>query len=228
MELSQMKMDFLTAVSHDLKNPLSLILAPVSQLMLKTKNPDNKKLLDGVHRNAMKINNLIQEVMTFEKTDDRSDVSELITSQLDLTAFVVRCFNEWKRIEAYKHIEWRLLSATEDFLIQTDAAKLESMLNNLLDNACKYSKPEGAVIELYLKHVEKGVVIMIRDNGIGIKKKDLPFVFSKFYRATTKEAQAIDGTGIGLYLVRNYAEQLGWTVELDSQWMEGTTVTINI
>ncbi|MBD1427337.1 helix-turn-helix domain-containing protein [Sphingobacterium arenae] len=228
MELSQMKMDFLTAVSHDLKNPLSLILAPVSQLMLKTKNPDNKKLLDGVHRNAMKINNLIQEVMTFEKTDDRSEVGELITSQLDLTAFVGRCFNEWKRIDTYKHIEWRLLSAREDFLIQTDAAKLESMLNNLLDNACKYSKPEGAVIELYLKHGEKGIVIMIRDNGIGIKKKDLPFVYSKFYRATTIEVQAIDGTGIGLYLVRNYAEQLGWTVELDSQWMEGTTVTINI
>src|SRR5690606_34122161 len=101
MELSQMKMDFLTAVSHDLKNPLSLILAPVSQLMLKTKNPDNKKLLDGVHRNAMKINNLIQEVMTFEKTDDRSDVSELITSQLDLTAFVVRCFNEWQQMDSY-------------------------------------------------------------------------------------------------------------------------------
>src|SRR5690606_16871533 len=228
MELSRMKMDFLTAVSHDLKNPLSLILAPVSQLMLKTKNPDNKKLLDGVHRNAMKINSLIQEVMTFEKTDDRSDGSELITSQLDLKAFVERCLNEWQQMDSCKHIEWRLSSDREDFLIQTDAAKLESMLNNLLANACKYSKLEGAVIELDLKRGEKGIVITIRDNGIGIKKKDLPFVFSKFYRAATQEVQGIDGTGVGLYLVRNYAGQLGWTVELDSQWMEGTTVTIGI
>src|SRR5690606_15171189 len=107
MELSRMKMDFLTAVSHHLKNPLSLILAPVSQLMLKTKNPDNKKLLDGVHRNAMKINGLIQEVMTFEKKEERSGMGELITSQLDLKAFVERCRDEWKQVDMYKHIEWR-------------------------------------------------------------------------------------------------------------------------
>ncbi len=228
MELSRMKMDFLTAVSHDLKNPLSLIMAPVSQLMLKTKNPDNKKLLDGVHRNAMKINNLIQEVMTFEKIDDRSDVGELITSQLDITAFVERCVDEWKQLDLYKHMEWRLVSDIPNFLIQTDAAKLESMLNNLLSNACKYSKSEGAIVELYLGRSEKGIVFTIRDNGIGIKKKDLPYVFSKFYRAAADEVQAIDGTGVGLYLVRNYAGQLGWTVELDSQWMEGTTVTMEI
>ena len=228
MELSKMKMDFLTAVSHDLKNPLSLILAPVSQLMLKTKNPDNKKLLDGVHRNAMKINGLIQEVMTFEKKEERSGMGELITSQLDLKAFVERCRDEWKQVDMYRHIEWRLVADTEGLLIQTDVSKLESMLNNLLANACKYSKPEGAVVELYLNENEKGIVITIRDNGIGIKKKDLPYVFSKFYRAATEEVQAIDGTGVGLYLVRNYAGQLGWTVELDSQWMEGTTVTINI
>ncbi|NGM65830.1 helix-turn-helix domain-containing protein [Sphingobacterium sp. SGR-19] len=228
MELSRMKMDFLTAVSHDLKNPLSLILAPVSQLMLKTKNPDNKKLLDGVHRNAMKINNLIQEVMTFEKIDDRSDVGELITSQLDITAFVERCVNEWKQLDLYKHIEWRLVSDIPGFLIQTDAAKLESMLNNLLSNACKYSKADGTIVELHLGRSEKGIIFIIRDNGIGIKKKDLPYVFSKFYRSAADEVQAMDGTGVGLYLVRNYAGQLGWTVELDSQWMEGTTVTIEI
>src|SRR5690606_1665215 len=159
----------------------------VSQLMLKTKNPDNKKLLDGVHRNAMKINNLIQEVMTFEKIDDRSDVGELITSQLDITAFVERCLNEWKQLDLYKHMEWRLVSDIPNFLIQTDAAKLESMLNNLLSNACKYSKSEGAIVELYLGRSEKGIVFTIRDNGIGIKKKDLPYVFSKFYRAAADE-----------------------------------------
>src|SRR5690606_27006726 len=117
MELSQMKMDFLTAVSHDLKNPLSLILAPVSQLILKTKNPENKKLLDGVHRNAMKINNLIQEVMAFEKMEERPSEGELMTSQLDIVDFAKRCLEEWKQMGVYKHIELRFSSDRDRFLI---------------------------------------------------------------------------------------------------------------
>lgn len=229
MELSRMKMDFLTAVSHDLKNPLSLILAPVSQLLLKTKSVENKKILDGVHRNAMKINNLIQEVMVFEKTEEPSGVGqELITSQLDLVAFAERCLDEWREMAVYKHIDLCFSSAMPCFLIQTDAAKLESILNNLLSNACKYSKSERAVVELLLDRDKEGVFIRVRDNGIGIAKEDAPYVFSKFYRAPTEVVQEADGTGVGLYLVRNYCGQLGWKVELEPQAMEGTSVAIRI
>src|SRR5690606_28239312 len=165
---------FLIAVSHDVKNHLGVDLVPVRQRMMKTKNPDNRELWDGGHRNGMKINDLIQERMTFDEKEERTGMDELITSQLDLKAFVERCRDEWKQVDMYKHIEWRLVADTEGLLIQTDVSKLESMLNNLLANACKYSKPEGAVVELYLDENETGIVITIRDNGIGIKKKDLP------------------------------------------------------
>src|SRR5690606_7409809 len=107
-------------------------------------------------------------------------------------------------------------------------SKLESILNNLLANACKYSKPEDAVVELRLHGNENSTFITVRDNGIGIAKRDLPYVFSKFYRGTAEDMKEIDGTGVGLYLVRNYCNQLGWKVELESQPMEGTTVTVRI
>src|SRR5690606_29715559 len=135
MELSQMKMDFLTAVSHDLKNPLSLILAPVSQLMLKTKNPENKKLLEGVHQNAMKINNLIQEVMAFEKKEEHPGIGELLTSQLDLVSFAGRCLEEWKQMDAYRHIEFRFSSEIDSTLMQTAQSKLAARWTKQLSNA---------------------------------------------------------------------------------------------
>src|SRR5690606_35704761 len=188
------------------------------------KNPENKKLLEGVHQNAMKINNLIQEVMAFEKKEEHPGIGELLTSQLDLVSFAGRCLEEWKQMDAYRHIEFRFSSEIDSFLMQTDASKLESILNNLLSNACKYAAQTEAMVELALNRSDREISISFRDNGIGIPKKDLPYIFSKFYRATADEIQEIDGTGVGLYLVRNYCNQLGWTVELESEWQEGTTV----
>jgi DNA-binding response OmpR family regulator/two-component sensor histidine kinase len=221
-----MKMDFLTAVSHELKTPLSLILAPVSQMMRQTKNSDKKKQLDGVHRNALKISHLIQELMTFDQVEQQqTPLQGLLTSQVDLVAYSRQIITDWQQVPEYSTVHIDFVADVESFFIQTDVAKLGSILNNLIANACKYNRREGSV-ELQLKVIGPDVKLVVRDTGIGIAPEDLPYVFSKFYRSSLKEVSAVQGTGVGLYLVKSYCEQLGWTVDIASD-QKGTAVTLS-
>ncbi|WP_312740952.1 ATP-binding protein [Sphingobacterium multivorum] len=226
LELTKMKMDFLTAVSHELKTPLSLILAPVSQMMRQTKNSDKKKQLDGVHRNALKISHLIQELMTFDQVEQQqTPLQGLLTSQMDLVAYSRQIIADWQQVPEYSTVHIDFVTDVESFFIQTDVAKLGSILNNLIANACKYNRPEGSV-ELQLKVIGPDVKFIVRDTGIGIAPEDLPYVFSKFYRSSLKEVSAVQGTGVGLYLVKSYCEQLGWSVDIASD-QKGTAVTLS-
>ena len=81
-------------------------------------------------------------------------------------------------------------------------------------------------MELRLKGIGPDVKLVVRDTGIGIAPEDLPYVFSKFYRSSLKEVSAVQGTGVGLYLVKSYCEQLGWTVDIASD-QNGTAVTLS-
>ena len=226
LELTKMKMDFLTAVSHELKTPLSLILAPVSHMMRQTKNSDKKKQLDGVHRNALKISQLIQELMTFDQVEQQQmPLQGLLTSQIDLVDYNRQMIADWQQVPEYSTIHFGFVSNMESFFIQTDVAKLGSIVNNLIANACKYNRPDGQV-ELRLEVIGETVKLTVQDTGIGIAPEDLPYVFSKFYRSSLKEVGAVQGTGVGLYLVKSYCEQLGWSVDIASS-QKGTSVTLS-
>ncbi len=226
-ELTKMKMDFLTAVSHELKTPLSLILAPVSQMMRQTKNSDKKKQLDGVHRNALKISQLIQELMTFDQVEQQQmPLQGLLNSQIDLVDYCTQLIAEWQQVPEYKNIHIEFSTTVESVFIQTDVAKLGSIVNNLIANACKYNRPEGSV-NLRLEVNGDDIKLIVRDTGIGITSEDFPYIFSKFYRSSLKEVNEVQGTGVGLYLVKSYCEQLGWDVALTSD-QKGTTATLNL
>ncbi|WP_312790382.1 ATP-binding protein [Sphingobacterium sp.] len=227
LELTKMKMDFLAAISHELKTPLSLILAPVSQLMRQAKNGDRKKQLEGVHRNALKISNLIQELMTFDQVEQHDmPLQGLLTSQIDLVPYIRQITEDWQSMPDYKNLTIHFVSDMERLIVQTDVAKLGSIINNLLANACKYNRPEGKV-DVLLFRVENGAELRVQDTGIGIAADDLPYVFSKFYRSSSKEISAVQGTGVGLYLVKSYCEQLGWSIGIESS-QEGTAVTVHL
>ncbi len=229
LELTRMKMDFLTAISHELKTPLSLILAPVSQLILQTKSADKKRQLEGVHRNALKINNLIQEVMAFEQAEKQeADSATLLTSQIDLLTFVRDMMEEWRQSPTCAQLQFSFVATMDSLPIQTDVSKLSSILNNLLSNACKYNRAEQGRIDIVLEQRDGQVLLSVSDTGMGIPAEDLPYVFSKFFRSPSSEVRALEGTGVGLYLVKSYADQLGWDIQIRSTLGQGTTVTMGI
>ena len=228
LEQSQAKMEFFTNLSHDLKTPLSMIIAPISKMLPTIRNQQEKRQLEQVQRNAMKLNSLIHQGLDFNRVDSGNNAL-LILSQIELVSFVrglLALYAEEKTKE--KQLTFDFHTDREKIYIQMDAIKLESILDNLLSNAVKYT-PEGGKVTLCLEIPEGGqeVRISVSDTGIGIPRQDQSHVFQRFFQSP-KTAGKKEGTGIGLYLVKTYTELHGGSVLLASEENEGTTVTLNL
>ena len=228
LELSKLKIDFFTNVSHEFKTPLSLIIAPISKLILEAKNPALKKQLSLVQQNAFKLNTLIQQVIGIERFDG-SFHSGLILSQVEFIEFARSIFSVYEEALADKNITPVFTSKTDKVLVSIDILKMESILNNLISNACKFSKPDGTVtLEIdSSEQNENQLIIRITDSGIGIPPEDLPFVFDRFFQSR-KTVHDKEGSGIGLYLVKNFVELHGGTIRISSEEDRGTSISVTL
>jgi Signal transduction histidine kinase len=228
LELSKLKIDFFTNVSHEFKTPLSLIIAPVSKLILETKSPALKKQLALIQQNAFKLNALIQQVIGIERFDGSLN-SGLILSQVEFIEFAKGIFSVYEEVFQDKRLNPVFTSRLDKVFVNIDVLKIESVLNNLISNACKFSKTDGT-LQLYIdcpEEHEKDLIIRITDSGIGIPSEDLPFVFDRFFQSR-KTVNDKEGSGIGLYLVKNFVELHGGTIQISSEEEQGTSITVTL
>lgn len=226
LELSRMKIDFFTNVSHDFKTPMSLIIGPLSSLLMEVKSPGLKKQLSLIQKNALHLNALIQQVVGLERMDGMT-ANSLMLSQVEIVEFCRSIFSVYEQGFAAKQIRTQFATNVEALVMQLDVQKTESILNNLISNALKYTGAGGEVILQLAAMAEQGVQISLSDTGIGIAPADLAFVFDRFYQSErTRTTQ--EGTGIGLYLVKSYVELQGGQIRLESDVDKGTTVHIQL
>lgn len=225
LELSKMKIDFFTNISHELKTPLSLIIAPLGKLLFETKEGEKKTQLRLAHQNAMKLNTLIYQALDFDKLDNRS-TPQLILSKIEFVEFARSLFSVFQDTPRDKKINFGFRSNCESLFIDVDVVKIESVLNNIIYNAIKFT-PEGGEINLSLHHssTEKTLQITLSDTGAGIAEQDLPHIFQRFFQSSNAEKHH-EGTGIGLYLVKTYTELHGGTVDITSKENAGTTICL--
>ena len=225
MELSNLKIDFFTNVSHEFKTPLSLILAPISKLILETKDSYKKKQLEMVQRNALKLNSLIRQVIDFNRTDSIN--SGLILSGVEFVEFARSLFSVYEEGYKEKNIAFTFFTNKEKIYLNIDVLKIESVLNNIVANACKYTEQGNIKFELILHEDLKILDIHISDTGIGIPQNEIPYTFERFYQSS-KTVKEKEGTGIGLYLVKTYTEQHNGKINVNSEEGRGTTMTISL
>ena len=227
MEQSHMKMDFLTNLSHELKTPLSMIIAPVSRLLPGITGQHEKQQMKLIQHNAMKLNSLIHQMLDFNRIDSGTN-SLLILSRVELVSFARNLFSVFEEAEEENGLSFKFHSNQEKIYLELDVIKWESILNNLLSNAVKYSS-EGGVITLSVNiRAENGELeLIVADTGSGIPAKDIPYIFQRFFQSS-KTLGKKDGTGIGLYLVKTYTELHGGKVSLRSEEDAGTTITITL
>ena len=226
LEQSRAKLEFFTNLSHDLKTPLSMIIAPISRMLPEIRNQQEKKQLELVQRNAMKLNSLIHQGLDLNRVDS-CNRTLLILSQIELVSFardLLALYTEGKMKEKQLACEFR--TNREQLYIQMDAIKLESVLIiasivvNIRWKANCYiffDAPEGG----------REVYISVADTGTGIPVQDQPYIFQRFFQSS-KTAGKNEGTGIGLYLVKTYTELHGGNVRLMSEENVGTTVTLTL
>lgn len=227
LELSNLKMDFFVHISHELKTPLSLIIAPLSTLIAETKKVEYKNKLETIYKNALKLNILIHKVLDFKEIN-HEEGSILIRSNIELCSLMKDILSSYSTALSQKNIQAILTSKQEHIWMSLDRIKIESVFSNIITNAIKYSPTAGGRIDISIVTNDKSVVIQISDTGNGIKKEDLPYVFVRYFQSMNK-AKRKDGSGIGLYIVKKFIELHGGQVEINSEGENhGTLVTVSL
>ncbi len=228
-EHDRLKSRFFANVSHEIRTPLTLILAPLERMLnLKDKNTplkDIEKQLTSMGANTQRLLRLVNQLLDFSrietgKTSVRFELRNITT----LIDFIVKEFEPFARSKEIK-LELRYDHGLPDVYI--DPEKFEKIFCNLLSNACKFTEPQGFIIVrlgLDLDHV----LISVKDTGIGIAQEDLPKIFHRFHQVDSSASRRYEGTGIGLSLSNELAEQMGCLIKVDSELGCGSTFTIHI
>lgn len=231
LELSNLKMEFLTNMSHELKTPLSLIVSPVSQLLAETRNAQVKESLSLIHANAVKLNGIVHQILNIKEWNGTEQ--KLSPSSLEMVSFVDCIVRNFQENQKNKDVTIRFHSSMEHCFMEVDIPKMEMIMNNLLSNACKFLQGDG-VVDVSLDLLEDDVmevqklVLRIVDNGVGIPAADLSHIFERFYQAGNSRSMNEDGSGIGLSIVKKYVELHQGEIQLKSEEGKGTEVLVYI
>lgn len=225
MEQSKQKMDFFTNISHDFKTPLSMVIAPLSRLLMEVKDKNQKPQLELAQRNAMKLAAMIHQLIDFDRVDNNVN-STLMPGRVDLIALARKVF------AGFEEGAFREKSITSEFVTnidicyqQLDELKIESALTNLLSNAAKYTE-KGGKVSMTVNAGKDNITLSVADTGIGIPSKDLPYVSQRFFQSSATKGKK-EGTGIGLYLARAYTELHNGIFEITSEEGHGTCVKLS-
>ena len=223
LELSNMKMDFFVNISHELKTPLSLIIAPVSKMLTETTNARQRETLTNIHNNALRLNTLIHKVLDFKQMETESE-NTLIRSRVELVNLIRSCVDTFSAVTGEKNISVNLQLPEDAIWANIDVLKIESAVINVLSNAIKYANHTNGKISIELKYEDDNAVITISDNGQGIDKDELSLIFIRYFQG--KNSRQKEGSGIGLYLVKKYIELHSGTISIEND--NGTKVRICI
>lgn len=224
-ELNQAKLRFFTNVSHEFRTPLTLITTQVDVLL------QNHSLTPVVYNTLLKINkhtkqmrSLISELLDFRKFDQT--VVTLKLAYTDMNAFVKEIYLSFVDMAAQRNIRYQFEGAEGNAKCWIDHMQVEKVFINLLSNAFKFT-PEGGTISVTLQlKGERKLEVSVTDNGKGISKEDIPYVFNHFYQAKDISEQANPGTGIGLALARNIVELHHGTIEVQSESGKGSRFAV--
>lgn len=220
--LNEMKSRFVSIASHEFRTPLSTILTSVSladKYHLPEDREKRQKHIERIKNSVKNLTEILNDFLSLEKLEaGKVDVKpenfniEEFCSEL---ASEIQSLSESGQQIIYKHTDG-------EYTITTDKQLLRNILINLLSNAMKYSLPNG-IIEFTSK-VEDGIILEVKDHGIGIPEEDQQHLFERFFRANN--ATTIQGTGLGLNIVRRYVNLLDGHIAFTSKLNQGTTFTI--
>ncbi len=223
--VDRMRSDFVANVSHELRTPLSILRGYIETLIddPKSSSQERTRILEVMDRHSKRLGLLVDDLLTLAQLE--SPDSKLQLSEVDLPKLFGDVVSDWEKKFAKKGLKVVLDLAPDVPTIRADAARLGEVLDNLLDNAVKYS-PQNGKIHLQVELRGDDVALSVSDNGVGVGQNDLPRIFERFYRADKARSRELGGTGLGLAIVKHIAQLHGGRVKAESQLGRGTTVRV--
>lgn len=211
------------SIAHDIRTPVTLIKAPLSELEAQQELPEtSKKTVAVAAKNVEKLLNMITQLLDLQKTELHAEC--LRVSRYDIRAYLEEKMAEFRLAAMQKGVE--LLLEVESGMpeVWIDREKVDHIVDNLLSNALKYT--ENGTIHIAVKKAKKKWSIEIRDTGIGIPKEEQGNIFHEYYRAQNAISFGEGGSGIGLMITRRVVKQHHGNISFSSVEGKGTTFTV--
>ncbi len=229
-ELDRLREEFVSIASHQLRTPLTAIRWLLEMLLKAladkhmTLDVKQQAALEQAYSRTLSMSELVSSLLALSRLDAQK--IKATVAPMDMQAFCKKLEASFQG-ESQRHQVGITFMCTVDKPIMSDEILLTEIVSNLVSNALKYTKPDGKVsLEAMVK--DKNLVVVVSDNGIGIPEEQQKSMFKKFFRAKNALSFTPDGSGIGLYMVRSFAEMLGGTIDLESKENVGSRFTLTL
>jgi len=225
MDVVKLKSEFVSSVSHEFKTPITSIKALAERLLdQKVKDPARvKEYYSVILGDADNLSRLVGNFLDFAKIEEGKKLYDF--EETDITSWMDQTLQNMRNKHSQKGIKLDYFIADDIPQLAIDKNAIKLAINNLLDNAIKFSAGK-VVVEIMVEKNEHSLLFKVRDNGIGIHKEDMNKIFDKFYRGKNAPGHITTGTGLGLTLVKQIVEAHGGKVFVESKVGEGSTFTL--
>ncbi len=231
-DVNKLKLQLFTNISHDFRTPLTLIAAPLQQLIEKKKgDKETQNQLKSMYRNALTLLQLINQLLDFRKSE--AGKLELKVSKKNIVPFIENVKLSFEELAKQRNITYSFKTTKETIDVWYDSIELKKVIVNLLSNAFKFTPVNGAITiiasissELFIDNNKKGnIKIEIKDTGGGIPKKEIAHIFDRFFQLGALDKKRY-GTGVGLSLTKDIVELHHGKIQVKSNHGEGVTFIV--
>jgi two-component system phosphate regulon sensor histidine kinase PhoR len=225
--LENLRREFVANVSHELKTPLASIKAYAETLRLGAIHDDehNVVFVARIEEQADRLYQLILDLLQIARLESGQELFEI--TNVPLADVVEACTKRYADAATAKRISLEVTLPPEPLKVRADEEGLNTILDNLLDNAIKYT-PEDGQVTIRWSAENSHVWLEVTDTGIGIAPQDQPRVFERFFRVHKARSRELGGTGLGLSIVKHLAQSFGGTVGIESRVGKGSTFRVKL
>ena len=218
-------LDLLGTAVHDLKIPLASIKSFADLVRQGGDLSDRQEhYLNRIQLAVENMTNLVNDLLDLVWIEEGMQIAKAPCNIMDVLRSQISAFEAPAR---EKNIDIRLTQDDSVVPLLADERRLRQVVANLLSNSIKYNRP-GGYIAIHVTRQDTQLVVTFQDNGIGIAEKDLPHIFERFYRASRKTPERIEGSGLGLSIVEGIIERHDGTIEVESKLDEGSLFRIRL
>lgn len=225
--LSRVRTDFVANASHELKTPITAIRG-LAETVLSDEEMDRdsaRAFVGRIHKQSLRLSQLVSDLMAISRLESGDQGGD--QAPVNFSLLVRQAVQAAEPAREARGQSLILELEQEELKFRADRQNLSQLLDNLIDNAIKYT-PDGGEVRVSLGREADEAVLKVKDSGIGISHQYQERIFERFYRVDKVRSQSMGGTGLGLSIVKNIVEKHGGSIRLDSQLGMGSTFTIRL
>jgi heavy metal sensor kinase len=228
-EYVQQHRDSLANAAHELRTPLAALRSSIEVCLNEERPPEEyRELLANLIDEGTALETLVNQLLLLAETE--ADRLKIVGNYVELHTVVERCLDMFRGVAEFRHIDL-VTSDLPAVYVEGNRHHLRQLLNNLVDNAMKFTPPGGQVtVTLARDAAQHQVILRVADTGFGISEQEVPHIFDRFYRGdySRRRDQETRGTGLGLCICQSVVQAHGGTIAVASTPGEGTTFTVTL